>query len=309
MPTTSHPWLAPLPALARGDAIRIIAPSSAFDRLRYFRGLDFLGTFFRILPPLPQGQRQAFLAGDRQARLQELNTALRCPQAKALVAARGGAGATDLLGPADVGGLQRFPKWLIGYSDITALHLLWQTAGLPSLHADNVTGLGPADPKRRRSWLGRVLNPYEPEVHSLGVLRPGVACGPLAGGNLTVLVAALSEKRFRLPPGSILFLEDVAEPTFRLHRALRQLEAAGSLDAVSGLVLGDFTGPCQRDEVHALFAALARRLRVPCLAGLPAGHGPENQPLAFGTWAAISGAQLTLGVPSPPGPGQVAGCL
>jgi muramoyltetrapeptide carboxypeptidase len=129
-------------------------------------------------------ERQGYFAGSDERRLAELNEALRDPTASAIVAVRGGYGAMRICHAADFQSLATFPKWCVGFSDVTSLHLEALRAGVASLHASNLTGLGRADEATRERWVDAIERPLSRRVFSgLDALASGRA-DALAGRYL-----------------------------------------------------------------------------------------------------------------------------
>ena len=109
------------PPLRRSDPVQLIAPAGPFDRALFWRGAGWLAQHFRVRFAPDIRARTGFVAGSTERRLTELNRALRCTESKAIFCARGGSGSTELLLDGDFSALARHPKWLIGFSDVTAL--------------------------------------------------------------------------------------------------------------------------------------------------------------------------------------------
>lgn len=283
------------PALSRGDIVRVVAPAGAFDRALFFRGLGWLAQHFRVRFDPGILARTGFLAGTDERRIGELDAALSCPLSRAIVAARGGHGCTRIVDRVDFAPLERHPKWLVGFSDLTAIHLELQSRGLRSLHAHNVTGLGPSDALERGRWILPLVSSEHAQSFSLHQLYPGPAEGPLWGGNLTLLSASLCSDRLLPEPGAVLLLEEVGEAPYRLDRLLVELERRGVFDRVSGVVSGYFTPPSAGHEATArVLAEFARRVRVPWLHGLPCGHERPNYAIELGAYASFEGCILHL---------------
>lgn len=279
------------PALAPGDRIRLIAPSSPFDRTLFFRGAGFLAERYRVELGRNVLRRRGFLAGDDSERLRDLNEALEDPEVKAIVSARGGYGAGRIVQAANFGALLRAPKWLVGFSDVTLLHQEAQRMGFCSIHGENAAGLGRAHHAARSLWVQTIEAPARPRTYNgLGCVYPGRASGPLIGGNLTLLFTAQAAGRLYLPRGAILALEDVTEQSYRIDRMLTALLQSGALDEVAGVVLGDFTdcgpGP-YRVPVELVLAERLTELAIPTLSGVPFGHGVRNEPLVLGQRATL----------------------
>jgi muramoyltetrapeptide carboxypeptidase len=250
------------------------------------RRLEDLG--FRVHTGDHALDREGYLAGSDAARAEDFNRAIARPDVRAVWFARGGYGSARLLDRVRWDRLARAPKTLIGYSDVTALFAAAsKRAHCPCLHGPVVAELG--DPRRYHLGSLRRALRGEPSVvrfSKTGVVRSGRARGPLIGGNLTVLVHLLGTRWAPDPRGSILFLEDVGEPAYRLDRMLTHLRMSGWLRGVAGVVVGSFDAAPRRsflkdrpviDLVTETFAPLG----IPVVTGLKAGHvaGKHTLPL------------------------------
>jgi muramoyltetrapeptide carboxypeptidase len=223
-------------------------------------------------------------------------------EVKAIVAVRGGYGALRLLEQLPWERLSGRPKWIVGFSDITALHAMAWRAGVASIHAPNVTGLGlGATVAVRAAWLAALERPRSVRSWTgLRVLRAGEARGVLVGGNLALVHAMAAAGRLSLPDGAVLALEDVSEAPYRLDRMLTALDLGGYLGQVSGLVFGGFTGCEARGDGRTADEVLeerTRHLHVPVLAGAPFGHGPSNEAFVLGADVRIRGDSLIWNEP------------
>jgi len=287
-------------ALGPKDVVDVIAPSGPFDRTLFWRGVGWLSEHYRVRFSREAFQRRGFLAGDDERRTAELNRALAARDSKAIFCARGGHGALRIVQEAELARLLEHPKWLIGFSDFTLLHLEAQRLGLASIHAHNVTGLGRGDQRTRQQLLDILGDPTRRrQFEGLGCWVRGTAQGPLVGGNLSLLVAAAAAQRLHLPASSILLLEEVAEAPYRLDRMLTALRLGGAFDRVAGVVIGELTdchpgrhgvsaGDVVRDQMS--------RLNVPVAADLPVGHGARNHPIVLGLEATLDAGRGLLSV-------------
>jgi len=288
------------PPLKPGDRVRVIAPSSPFDRALVFRGIGFLSERFDVLFEPGIFDREGYLAGSDERRLAELDGALRDRDTRAIVAARGGYGASRLSFRADFSALRACPKWLVGFSDFTALHVEAARVGVMSLHAHNVAGLGRAHERVWDPWLAALEAPELLRRYvGCEVIVSGRASGTLVGGNLSVWFAAWAAGRVQLREGYILMLEDIGEASYRLDRMLMALLAAGVFDHCAGLAFGDFTD-CSPSKFGVPVAEMLHHclghLRLPILGGLPFGHGAQNEPLLLGAHATLDTQTLTMTV-------------
>lgn len=277
--------------LRRGDPIDVVAPSSAFDKERFLRGVEALKAI-GLSPRFDETifSKDAHLAGDDARRKAELEAAL-AGDAKALILARGGYGllrfATRLEKPPS--------KLVVGYSDATVLHEIWHRAGVPSIHGPMCTQLGedPSALSRLQALLfgndpGAI--DWEPET-----ARGGRVESPLRGGNLATLASLCGtplQPRFE---GSIVLLEDLNEPPYRFDRMLTQLLLSGAFENVRAFVIGDLTSG--KEDPAPRIEAVAERLlplEVPLVFGAPFGHAGRNQPVALGLQHALDADAGTL---------------
>lgn len=235
--------------------------------------------------------RGGYLAGSDERRLDELTRALTDPGVAAILITRGGYGLGRIVHRAPVSELRRSPRWILGFSDATALHVETARERVVSWHGPNVAGLGRCNADLRTAVINALERPNDPIC--IAGLRPwssGQAEGPIFGGNLTVLFTCAAAGRLTIPKGAVLFLEDVTEQSYRLDRMLTALMVGGHLRAVKACVVGDLTdcppGP-HGVPAEAVFAERLTCLGIPVLAGLPVGHSLRNQPLPLGARAKV----------------------
>jgi muramoyltetrapeptide carboxypeptidase len=281
-------------ALRPGDEVAIVAPAGPFARQVFERGLALLSTRYR--PRFGEGlfARHRYLAGSDARRLAELQEALDAPAIRAVFCARGGYGAMRLLPRLKLAGRC---KPLVGFSDVTALHGALQAAGCASVHGPVLTQLGSLG-EATADALFELLEQPSARVRLQGEPRvAGCVEGPVVGGNLSILTRLLGTPY--LPPldGAILFLEDVGERPYRLDRMWQHLALAGAFARVRALAHGEFTGCDEKDDslsAAEILDELVRDTGLPCVAGLPAGHGAVNRPFPLGARARLDGGAGTL---------------
>jgi muramoyltetrapeptide carboxypeptidase len=284
---------APVPALLPGDPVAVVAPSGPFDEVLFLRGLERLAGRYRVRlgPHLREARR--YLAGTDAQRGADLQGAWDEAGTRAVFAARGGYGLARLLPKVRFGP----GRALVGFSDVTAGHLACQAVGLRSLHAPVVTQLGGQPPEvvaRLFDALeGRPLAP----LRGARTVVPGVAQGPLVGGNLMVLSSLVGTPFLPAFAGAVLLLEDVGERPYRLDRLFTQLRLAGVLRGLAGVVLGDFTDCEERAAGYTaaeVVDELVAELGVPCAAGFQVGHGPVNLPVPLGAQVRLDAGERRL---------------
>lgn len=293
-----RPLLFPRP-VALGDVIAIVAPSSPIPEGELWRGLAWLRMRYRLRLSPSILSRAGYLAGDDARRSSELASALLDDEIKAIVVARGGYGALRILADLPWAQFARRPKWIVGFSDVTALHAMAWRAGVASIHGPNVSTLGRgAPPSARLAWLTSVERPAAAVVwEGLQVVHRGEASGVLVGGNLALLHAMATAGLLTLPDGAVLAMEDVSEAPYRVDRMITSLILGGHLSRVAAIVTGTFEGCGPRADgrrVDEVIAEQTRALGIPVVAGAPFGHGVNNNAFVLGARATVSGAAVRL---------------
>ena len=248
--------------------------------------------------------RTGYLAGHDRDRLNDLNRALRDPKIDAIWCLRGGYGMMRILPGVDYDAILRSPKVIIGYSDITALHAAVQRrCRLVTFHGP--TAREPLSDFSRDSFQRAIVK----QTDSCGIapgareINAGQAEGRLAGGSLSVLAALAGTPYAPDLTDSILILEDVNEPVYRIDRMFQQLKLADMLSGCRAIAFGDCTN-CPEDAggggrpFDEVLGELAHSLGVPCLAGIPVGHIPDQWTIPLGAMATLDTAQRSLSVTS-----------
>lgn len=274
------------PPLKPGDLIGVAAPAGPFSLDRFEAGLARLEKMgFQTRCPDQIFDKNGFLAGKDEHRLHTLETLLFDPDIKAVICARGGYGAMRILEDVNYEKLKESPKFFIGFSDLTALHLAFHnTIGLVSIHGPVVTSLAEAD-EETASHLFKLVcgqNPFPIHPANTVALRPGRARGRLLGGNMTLFVHLLATQWMPALDGAVLFLEDVSESPYRVDRMLMTLKLSGVLGRVKGVILGDFNDCGPDNEISAILADGFSDFSGPVLSGFPIGHKTKNLALPYG---------------------------
>jgi muramoyltetrapeptide carboxypeptidase len=296
--------------LKRGDRVALVAPASSFKREEFDAGvreLERLG--FEAVYDDRVFARDRFVAGPAELRASAIHDAWRDPSIAALIAVRGGYGSAQLLPLLDPAVMRASRKVFIGYSDITALlsfHLQHGVTAFPGPMVEFRLSAGEVG-YHRDSFLRAVcetaaVGALRPE--KLEVMRPGETSGPLVGGTVTQLAASLGTAwAFTPPEGSILFLEDVGERPYRVHRMLTQLAQAGVLGRARGLVFGEFPSCDEPGGEHAIRDVLREYVtdfKGPVLFGFPSGHTTgATWTLPFGVTARITTSPAALVIEEP----------
>ncbi len=294
--------------LRPGDTVGLVAPASyTFDLWQLddaFARVEALG----LQPKFGKHVRgrRGFLSGTDDERLEDLHSMFADRGVAAIFALQGGYGTPRLLDRLDYDLIRRNPKILLGYSDITGLHLaIGKKAGLVTFHGPNMVG---ALPPRTLELLkkalfvpepiGEVTNPAEPDPLNvefpLRTVAPGVARGRIVGGNLTLVSATMGTPYEIETKDRIVFLEDTGEAPYRIDRMLVQLRLAGKLQQAAGIVFGTCTDCGPGKSSFELSLSLSEVLEEqlgslgkPVLAGLVFGHTKEKAILPIGVEAEL----------------------
>ena len=291
------------PRLEPRDVVRVIAPSGPLPREEFEAGARLLGQRYRLrYDPADLFQADGFLAGSDEHRLALLAQALADPEAKAVVAARGGYGLLRLLPFIDLSSLRDRPKLLVGFSDTTVLLAQAMRAGVASLHAPVITQLPRISAEDLQAMYGLMERPGRGLLLSdLQSIIPGRTQGPLVGGNLEVFSRLLGTPYLPELTGAILFLEDIGERPYRVDRLITHLDLAGVFNAVSAVVVGEFVDCREREgsklaspTVEQVLEDRLGRLPIPVVMGGKFGHATSNAPLPYGTLAELDTREGTL---------------
>jgi muramoyltetrapeptide carboxypeptidase len=295
------------PRLRPGDRVRFVSPASTPDRANVAHGARMMeGWGLKVeIGDHVFDRNGHFLAGRDEDRLADFNDALRDPGVRAIFTTRGGKGAYRIAHALDFAAALRDPKPLIGYSDITILHLaLWRqcrVAGFHGPHADwdrAYYGDDAADRLRRALMKPDPITiRQDPRELTAKVVVEGAATGTLMGGNLSMLGRSVG---WACPSfaGAILLIEAVDTFIGQIDGTLTQLRRSGCLDGLKGVAVGQFIRsaepkPRKWSVIDVLYDQLGE-LGVPILGGLPIGHGPHPPTVPLGTMATLDTMAGTL---------------
>jgi muramoyltetrapeptide carboxypeptidase len=287
-------------ALRAGDRVAVVAPSSPFPRAQFLGGLAWLAQRYRVSLHASVFARTGYLAGDDAWRAADLSREMLDPDVRAIFAARGGYGATRIVSRLPWDDFAKAPKWMVGFSDITALHCAAIARGVAGLHACNVGGFGATFSgvvAARASLMAALERPTTPRAWRdlRAVNRTGDAVGVLFGGNLALLCAMAAAKQLVVPNRAIVLIEDVTERPYRIDRMLTSLFEGGYFERASAFVFGDFS-ECDPGldgvTVEDVITNCAHGLSIPVYVGAPFGHGNRNEAFTIGATAVIENSVL-----------------
>jgi muramoyltetrapeptide carboxypeptidase len=307
--------------LAAGDAVGIVSPASAtfqtVDVAIARESLEALGLKVKIGKHVLE--RHGYLAGSDKDRAADINEFFSDASIRAVFPIRGGWGSSRVLPHLDYDAIRRNPKVMVGYSDITALHLAVQArTGLVTFHGPNGMGRWDAwslDYFKRVLFAGEAVTMQNPATLSernalaqtenrVQTISGGTARGRLLGGNLTVLTTILGSPYVPSFDGAILFVEDVGEDLYRVDRMFTQLKLAGILDRIRGFVFGT-CAECGPGEGFAsltleeIFTDHIRPLKIPAWFGAMIGHQMPQWTIPVGGEAEIDATRGTIRMVGP----------
>ncbi len=303
--------------LRPGDLVGMITPSTMVADPDSLAMAAAMAKYFGLRARFGKGVgKRTSYEQSVQDRLADLHEMFRDPEIKGIFCIRGGYGAMQILDGINYDLIRHNPKILLGYSDITSLHVaIHQKTGLVTFH-------GPVAVSRFTSYtqenfrkalfetkpIGTVTNPQTADMrppHPLRTVRPGKARGRLVAGNLS-LIAALMGSPYEIDTrGKLLAIEDVGEQAYSVDRMLTHLRLAGKLDQAAGVIWGECS-ECGPSDYKPSFASpytvgetvdnILKPLKVPVLSGLTFGHTSDQLTLPLGVMATLDAdkGELTI---------------
>ena len=285
------------PYLTPGDTLAIVAPAGILKNREksVSKAVEILSSWglHAVLGKHLYARNNHFAGTDEQ-RAEDFQNAMDDPSVKAIWCARGGYGSMRILDKLDFSQLQENPKWVIGFSDITAFHGKLDQLGIQSIHGMMAAGLELKEEfseetkenitSLKKTLFGEVL---EYKVESSTFNKKGTASGILIGGNLSLLQASLQSDANLDTEGKILFIEEIGEYRYSIDRMLYSLKRAGYFDGLAALIVGEIsqvktnTTPFGMTN-EELILDVIKECDFPVLFHFPAGHGDNNRAMIFG---------------------------
>lgn len=283
-------------SLVQGARVRIVSPSGSISPDIIDSAVTMLcNAGYEVIVGKHAKAEYCRFAGTDAERLADLQEAFDDDRADLILCSRGGYGATRIIGNVNLEGFARHPKWVVGFSDITAIHSLLQTNGFASLHAPMLKHL------TEHGWEDRYVSHIFDILYGREVVydipcdsrnRMGTVRGTLRGGNLAVLSGLRGTRFDYSPAGTVLFIEDIGERPYQIDRMLWNMKHGGIFDGISGLIVGHFTG--YEDDMSMgkttcdLIAEMVSDYDFPVCFGFPVGHTDDNEPLICGATVELS---------------------
>jgi len=282
------------PYLKAGDTVAIVAPSgilkNRFDEIEHAQTLLKSWGLHTVVGKHVFSQDHHFAGTDEQ-RCEDFQNALDSPKVSAIWCARGGYGSVRILDKLDYTKFKQQPKWLIGFSDITALHNQFHNEGIESIHAMMCVSL-PQDENQIKETIATFKaaifgEPLHYTLKGSTYNKAGTVTAPLVGGNLTMLHTMLGSNTSLDTTGKILFIEEIGEYKYHIDRMLQSLKRAGYFDNCKGVLIGSIskvrknTTPWGK-SIEQLFLDVLEDYHIPIAFNMPAGHEKDNRALILG---------------------------
>ena len=281
--------------LAPGDHVRVLSPSGIITPQLIEDSVARLQSWgLRVSIDDDTFAVNRYLAGADTQRLAALHRAFEDPNVDAIIFSRGGYGAMRIVDGIDWTPMRRDPRLIVGFSDITAIHLAAQSHNFATLHGPVLKSFA-SQAGSLDSLRATLFGEHDSQPIEVDCVRPGSAVGPIFGGNLSLVAALVGSPLMPSLDGAVLFLEDVGEEDYRLDRLFTTLALSPRFAGIAAIVLGGFD-ECRGvyispDDMQAHVRSLAHELGdrwdVPVVAGFPAGHGDRNVPIPLGTQAMV----------------------
>lgn len=287
--------------LRPGDIVDVVAPASNSTLHKLEDGIKWIEDT-GLIPRVPHDiiQTDLFFAAPLEIQLKHLKEAIYAEDSRAIWCLRGGYGSMRLVPFLKKLKPPKRPKLFIGFSDITSLHLFFsQEWNWPVIHGRTISQMNPEHAGTPdRVFLKKLIFGEQAE-HTFKnlvplnqhALRKQIIRAKITGGNLRIVQSSLGTAWEMKAKNKILFLEDVGERGYSVHRMLEQMIQAKIIDrGLKALVFGDFTEGLERDGKNLIPDAIQRfadKAPYPVFSGLPSGHGHDNWPVPFNTMCTL----------------------
>lgn len=284
------------PYLKEGDRVAIVSPSGIVEKdviIKAARMLTSAG--FEVVMGDNVFSRSGCFAGTDRERLNDLQKATDDLTVKAVFCSRGGYGISRIIDRVDFSILKKHPKWYVGFSDITVLHLwLSKVCGVVSLHAEMPLNYG--NPKKTPESFSTMLSALrgvpEPIVWKSSHDALFTVEGPVTGGNLSLIYSLTGTPGEADTDGSILFIEEIGEYYYHLDRMLTSLRLTGRLSNLAAMIVGGMEkiehGNVKYDKsAEEIILDIVGHYNYPVLFNCPAGHISDNRALYIGRKARV----------------------
>jgi muramoyltetrapeptide carboxypeptidase len=281
--------------LQKGDLIAIVAPAKAIEPEFVLYAKEFLeGKGFRITVSENCLGRDHYFSGSISARLSDFQTAINDQDVKAVLCARGGYGCVQLVDKINWSNLEKHPKWIIGFSDVSVFHQRLSLMGIESIHATMPLNFKENSGEALDSLISAITGePYTISAAPRDENIHGDFTGEIVGGNLSILFSLLGTNDHIDYSNKTLFIEDLAEHIYHIDRIFYSFQKAGVLDKISGLIVGGMTKLMDTEisfgkSYEEVILSHVRDLGIPVCFDFPAGHIDDNRAVVFNKKASFT---------------------
>ncbi len=285
------------PFLRKGDKIGLVSPAGKISKEKIEPFLPILENMgLRVVKGTHIYSGDFQMAGSDEQRLNDLQQMINDPEIKAIFATRGGYGLIRIIDKIDFTALSKNPKWIVGYSDITILHVyLQKKLRMTSIHAVMPKEYGNCSQKSLHS-LNSILfgDKFDYKILPHHFNRKGSCRGQITGGNLSIICSLIGSSTEIDTEQKILFIEDIGEHHYHIDRMILQLKRAGKLKHLAGLIVGTFSHMKDKPKdfsmsTYEIITEAVSEYNYPVCFDFPAGHTDNN-------YALMLGAEITMDI-------------
>jgi muramoyltetrapeptide carboxypeptidase len=276
------------PYLKKGDTVAIVAMASKLERKSIEAAVEEIESWgLNVIIGESVGASDFDFAGTDEIRLRDFQEMLDDKNVRAIFSARGGYGSSRIIDQVNFASFVSHPKWIVGFSDITAVHGKIQNLGFQSIHGPMPKTMfwdAKSDECLQGILFGKNVK-YNHSTYKLNRLGEGI--GQVVGGNLALLAHGIGTSSELDFVEKILFIEDVGEYLYNLDRLMVQLKRAGKLSNLAGLIVGQFSDVKENDEpfgktAYEIIEEYVSQKDYPVAYDFPVGHTNDNWPLRCG---------------------------
>lgn len=282
--------------LKKGDKIAIVAPAGWVDVNNVLWAKNWFETQgFEVVLGRYFASKNTYFSGSVSERVQDFQKVLDDASIKAIFCARGGYGSVEIIDALSFQKFKKKPKWIVGFSDITLIlnHIITRY-GIQTIHGPMPNSFKTTSEyslKALMQILSKGKVDYKIPLQTLGKSKP--LSGRLIGGNLSILNSMMGSKSMPKAQGNILFLEDIGEYQYHIHRMFMMLKRAGYLKHLNGILLGAFTDIKDTSKpfgysFEEMVQEIVKEYQYPVYSGFSAGHIDHNLPLIIGEETMVS---------------------
>ncbi|MFB6343846.1 LD-carboxypeptidase [Saccharicrinis sp. FJH62] len=279
--------------LKKGDAVALVSPSGRIEKDILELAESFLTEWgLEVRTGKHAAGSHHIYSGTVDERINDLQSAMDDPDIKAVFCARGGYGAVQYIDRVSISEISDFPKWVVGFSDISVLHSMLNRSGIATIHGPmpkNFEALITDREDKSLEYLRQLLFEGSIEYSWKGESTHNefTVSGELVGGNLSVMAGLRGTLYEPFYDGKILFLEDLNENLYHADRLLQNLRLGGIFNRINALLVGAFTNMKDSDppfgkDIHEIILDVTKDSDIPVVFGFQAGHQKPNYPLPFG---------------------------